>query len=254
MKLSLLTSVQDNIKPDTLHEKKVVAALHALDVSLINHDIKTHLSPIKMCAEMLESHIPGPLNDKQERMVKTIHRCMDKLEKLVGDVSDVYKLESHSLHMIKTEVDIQNFIDNCIHLLRPFIVEKQIELKMESDAHGTMYADEKRIGQVLVHLVKNATDFVPETGGKITITIQKGQDSDMLFCIEDNGTGIPTEDAEKIFAKFYKGESKQSRKYGGSGLGLAICKGIVQEHGGKIWLDSEPRNGTMFKFTVPEEL
>ena len=129
---------------------------------------------------------------------------------------------------------------------------KQIELKVESNAHDAMYADEKRIEQVLVHLVKNAADFVPETGGKITITIQKGQDSDMLFCIEDNGEGISTEDAEKIFAKFYKGESKQARKYGGSGLGLAICKGIIQEHGGKIWLDSERRNGTMFKFTVPQ--
>ena len=128
MKLSLLTSVLDKVQPNTLHEKKVVTALHTLDVSLINHDIKTHLSPIKMCAELLESHIPGPLNDKQERMVKTIHRCMDKLENLLCDVSDVYKIESHYLYVIKTKVDIQNFIDNCIPLLRPFIAEKQIEL------------------------------------------------------------------------------------------------------------------------------
>jgi signal transduction histidine kinase len=254
MKFSLLTSIQDEVRPDTLHEKKVVAALHALDVSLINHDIKTHLSPIKMCAEMLESHIPGPLNDKQERMVKTIHRCMDKLEKLVGDVSDVYKLESHSLHMIKTDVDIQNFMDNCIHLLHPFIAEKQIELKMESGAHGTIHADEKRIGQVLVHLVKNAVDHVPETGGKITITVEKGQDSSMLFSVLDNGKGVPQEDSEKIFAKFYKGESQQAKKYGGSGLGLAICRGIIQEHGGTIWLDSEQQNGAMFKFTIPSAL
>src|SRR5574340_407545 len=132
MKFSMLTSVQDNIKPDALHEKKVIAALHALDVSLINNDIKTHLSPIKMCAEMLESHVPVPMNDKQGRMDKTIHRCMDKLEKLVNDASDLYKLESHSLHMIKIDIDIQNFMDNCIHMLRPFIAEKQNELKKES--------------------------------------------------------------------------------------------------------------------------
>ena len=252
MQHSLLTSILDNVQPETLPEKKMVTTLHTLDVSLINHDIKTHLSPIKMCTELLESHIPGPLNDKQEKMVKTMHRCMDKLESLLGDVSDVYKLESHSLSVIKTKVDIQNFLAICIPLLRPFIAEKQIELKVESNAHDAMYADEKRIGQVLIHLVKNAADFAPETGGKITITIQKGQDSNMLFCIEDNGKGIPAEDTEKIFAKFYKGDSRQARKYGGSGLGLAICKGIIQEHGGKIWLDSEPRNGTMFKFTVPQ--
>lgn len=246
-----MTIVHDTVLPDPLHEKRVVAALHALDISMINHDIKTHLSPIKMCAEMLESHIPGPLNDKQEKMVKTIHRCMDKLEKLVGDVSDVYKLESHSLHMIKTDVDLQNFMDGCVHLLHPFIAEKQIELKMESGIHGVIHADEKRIGQVLVHLVKNAVDHVPETGGKITITVEKGQDLGMLFSVSDNGQGVPQEDTEKIFAKFYKGESKQAKKYGGSGLGLAICRGIIQEHGGKIWLDPEPQNGATFKFTIP---
>lgn len=254
MKFSLLTSIQDEVKPDPLHEKKVVAALHALDVSLINHDIKTHLSPIKMCTEMLESKIPGPLNDKQEKMVRTIHRCMDKLEKMVSDVSDVYKLESHSLNMIKTDMDIQNFMDNCVNLLHPFIAEKQIELKMESEIHGTIHADEKRIGQVLVNLVKNAVDHVPAIGGKITITVQKEQDLGMLFSVSDNGQGVSKEDSEKIFTKFYKGESKQTRKYGGSGLGLAICRGIVQEHGGKIWLDSEPQNGATFKFTIPPAL
>jgi len=234
-----------------LHEKNVVAALHALDVSIINHDVKTHLSPIKMCTEMLESHIPGPLNEKQEKMVVTMRRCVEKLETLLNDISDMYKLESHSMHLEKTDLDVQDLMDGCTNLLRPFISEKQVELQIESGEHGKIYADGRRIGQVLVNLVKNAIDFVPESGGKITITVQKGQDCTMLFCVEDNGEGVKPEDLGKIFNKFYKGESKQARKYGGSGLGLGICKGIIQEHGGKIWLESRNPNGTLFKFTIP---
>lgn len=245
--------MQNKVQPksNTLHEKNVAAALHALDVSIISHDVKTHLSPIKMCTEMLESHIPGALNEKQEKMIKTIHRCVDKLETLVSDISDVYKLESRSLHLEKTELNVQSFMDECIHLLQPFIAEKQVTLKIESGEHGTIYVDGHRIRQVLVNLVKNAVDFVPETGGKITITVQKDHGSNMLFCVEDNGEGVDPEDIEKIFAKFYKSGSTQSRKYGGSGLGLAICKGIIEEHGGKIWLDEKHQNGSLFKFTIP---
>ncbi|HEX5457196.1 MAG TPA: HAMP domain-containing sensor histidine kinase [Candidatus Nitrosotalea sp.] len=224
--------------------------LSALDVSMINHDAKTHLSPIKMCTEMLGSNIPGPLNEKQEKMIRTMQRCVDKLEALFSDVSDISKLGSHSLHLEKTELDVQMLLDHCTNLLRPFIAEKQVELKIESSVHGTIHADGHRIEQVLVHLVKNAIDFVPEIGGKITLTVERGQNGGMLFCVEDNGEGIKPEDFEKIFTKFYKGESKQVRRHGGSGLGLAICKGIIQEHGGKIWLDLQP-NGAMFKFTIP---
>ncbi|MHB8603027.1 MAG: sensor histidine kinase [Nitrosotalea sp.] len=245
--------MQNKVRPESnaLHEKNIVAALHALDVSIINHDVKTHLSPIKMCTEMLESHIPGTLNEKQERMIKTIHRCVDNLETLVGDISDVYKIESRSLHLEKTELDVPRFMDECINLLQPFIAEKQVTLKIESGERGTIYADGHRIRQVLVNLVKNAVDLVPETGGKITIIVQKDHDSNMLFYVEDNGEGVDPEDIEKIFAKFYESGSPQSRKYEGSGLGLAICKGIIEEHGGKIWLDEKHQNGSLFKFTIP---
>ncbi len=103
--------MQNKVQPESnaLHEKNVVAALHALDVSIINHDVKTHLSPIKMCTEMLESHIPGTLNEKQERMIKTIHRCVDKLETLVSDISDVYKVESRSLRLEKNRIGRTKF-------------------------------------------------------------------------------------------------------------------------------------------------
>ena len=223
----------------------------SLDMSVANHDMKTHLSPIKMCVEMLESHVYGPLNEKQGRMVGTIHRCTDKLESLIKDISDVYKLELQSLELSKIELDVQSLMDGCTDLLQPLIVGKQLELKIVGGVNGRIYADKSRIEQVIVNLVKNSIDFVPETDGKITIVVEKDGSSNLLFSVKDNGEGIKSEDLGKIFTKFYKGASKPSRIYGGSGLGLAICKGIVEAHGGKIWVDSGLRNGSLFKFTIP---
>jgi signal transduction histidine kinase len=234
-----------------LNEQERVIALHALDVSIINHDLKSALSPIKICVEMLESHIPGPLNEKQERMITTVHRCADKLEELVKDIVYIYKLELKSLEFSKTKVNVQNLMDDCMNLLKPIIAEKQIELKIVVGICGEIHADENMLKQVIVNLVKNSVDFVPKIDGKIIIKVEKDGTSDLLFIVEDNGEGIKSEDLDKIFDKFYKGNSRQFRKYGGSGLGLTICKGIVEEHGGRMWVDQNLKNGTFFKFTIP---
>jgi len=104
---------------------------------------------------------------------------------------------------------------------------------------------------VIISLVKNSIDLVPAIDGKITIRVEKEENSHLLFTIEDNGKGVKLDETEKIFDKFYKGVSIQSRKYAGSCLGLTICKGIVEEHGSKIWLDPNHHNGSSFKFTIP---
>jgi signal transduction histidine kinase len=102
-----------------------------------------------------------------------------------------------------------------------------------------------------VNLVKNAVDFVPDTNGKISIRVEKDGDSNLLFIIEDNGEGIRSEDLNKIFDKFYKGSCRKHRKYAGSGIGLTICKGIIEEHGGRIWAEANAKSGSTFKFTIP---
>lgn len=219
-------------------------------VAMISHDLKNPLSPIKMCSEMLESHIPGPLNEKQQQMVGTIHRCADRMEELVKNIFDVYKLELKKLPMDKTPIDVRNLLDGCAELLKPLILEKQIELKIEVGSHDSINADRSRLEQVIVNLVKNSIDFVPEINGKIAIKVEK-DGSSLLFTVEDNGSGVKSEDVEKIFDKFFKSGSVSNRKYGGSGLGLAICKSIVEEHGGKIWIDSKHIPGCAFKFTIP---
>ncbi|MDE1769578.1 MAG: HAMP domain-containing histidine kinase, partial [Thaumarchaeota archaeon] len=160
------------------------------------------------------------------------------------------KLELKSLKLSKTKIKVNSLMDDCMDLLKPLIVEKQIELKLEVGLHEFINADRGRIEQVIVNLIKNSIDFVPQDDGKITIRVEK-YGSSLLFTVEDNGPGIKSEDLEKIFDKFFKSGIKSDRKYGGSGLGLAICKSIVEEHGGKIWVDSKHHPGCLFKFTIP---
>ncbi len=111
----------------------------------------------------------------------------------------------------------------------------------------------RRIEQVLSNLIKNSVDFVPDKGGRIIIRVEKGRNanSEFIFTVEDNGIGITAEERHKLFDKFYQIDTSVTRKHGGTGLGLAICRGIVEAHGGKIWIDDKYTNGAAFKFTIP---
>ena len=108
-------------------------------------------------------------------------------------------------------------------------------------------------------MIKNSIDFVPENGGKIILRAENSQihrtgdpNSYALFTVEDNGIGIPADKIENLFKKFYQVDTTFSRKHGGTGLGLAICKGIIEAHGGEIWIDEENEKGATFKFTIPK--
>jgi signal transduction histidine kinase len=105
---------------------------------------------------------------------------------------------------------------------------------------------------VIANLVQNSVDFVPENGGKITIRAESDETSkNVTFTVEDDGLGIPLEKMDNLFKTFYQVDTGLSRKHGGTGLGLVICKGIIESHGGKIWIDRNYSHGTSIKFTLP---
>ena len=118
----------------------------------------------------------------------------------------------------------------------------------------TIKCDPQRISQVLSNLVKNSLDFVPKETGRITI--QAREDSNdgfrkVIFTVEDNGSGIPADKISSLFKKFYQVDTTLTRKHGGTGLGLAISKGIIEAHGGTMWIDKNYNNGACFRFILP---
>ena len=247
----------DEISKSRTQIEKQYAELKKTDIkkdefaSMVSHELKTPLVPIKLHAEMLlDGQFYGKLSDKQKDAVTQIFKSADNLQKLINDILDVRKIELEHLKLSKQEINVKDFLDENITILNSFCQEKNVTLKSEIQNSIKVFADPKRLSQVLSNLVKNSVDFVPEQGGQITIMSEKNN-SEVIFTVQDNGKGIAAEDQNEIFKKFYQVDTSDKRKHGGTGLGLAICKGIIEAHGGKIWLDTQYTSGASFKFSIP---
>ena len=174
---------------------------------------------------------------------------------LINDIFDVYKLDIGRLKLNKKSIEVTRLVQDNLSELKPITKDKRIEFSTEiippADSVN-VFCDSKRIEQVISNLVKNSVDFVPEKGGKIMIRAETDETSkNVTFTVEDNGIGIPLEKMDNLFKTFYQVDTTLSRKHGGTGLGLVICKGIIEDHGGKIWIDRDYTKGTSIKFTLP---
>ncbi len=234
-------------------------------LSMISHELKTPITPMKLNIEMMQKGNKSEnLNEFQRKSLTIMHRNILKLETIIDDIFTVYKLELNSYPINKEITNIAELVENNMLGLSPLMKDKNIRFISIVKATGSLLCDQVRISQVLFNLVNNAVDHVPEKGGEITIRVdedinpskmsfkddfKKGYRS-VIFTVEDNGIGIKPENIEGLFKKFYQIDTGLGRKFGGTGLGLAICKGIIESHGGKIWIDSSYRNGASFKFSL----
>jgi signal transduction histidine kinase len=229
-------------------------------VSMISHELKTPLVPIKGYSEMLlNPGVLGDLNDEQRKAVKAVLNGTEKLDTLVGDMLDVFKLDMNKMAFSMTDVEAKKLVEKTIFDMKSIAEENQVELRAEAGGLQ-VFCDPNRVEQVLANLIKNSVDFVPARDGRVVIRVEKarsmqnivGNEKEMaVFSVEDNGPGIPADKVDNIFKKFYQIDASVTRKHGGTGLGLVICKGIVERHGGKIWVDTSYKNGACLKFTLP---
>ncbi|HET7148516.1 MAG TPA: HAMP domain-containing sensor histidine kinase [Candidatus Nitrosopolaris sp.] len=221
-------------------------------ISMVSHELKTPIVPLKGYAQMLlRPKFMGAVNEKQKKAISSMLRNIEKLQALVDDIMDVYKLDLGKFKFSQSYTDIGNLINQMIAELRPLTFAKQIDLRADLRDNVQVLCDPDRIEQVLTNLIKNSMDFVPEKGGgKITVRVEKDNTNYVTLTVEDNGIGIKPEKADKLFQKFYQIDTGATRRHGGTGLGLVICRGIVEAHGGKIWVDKTYENGAKIKFTL----
>ncbi len=223
-------------------------------VSSVTHELRSPLTAIQGYVDFLLRRKSGELNPKQREYLVIVKNNAQRLTQFVNDVLDLAQIEKNMLDLNVLPTKISLMIEELIVLFRANAEENKIQLTAEYPENlSKAIIDPERINQVLINLISNALKFTPE-GGKVTISVHELGDS-LQVNVSDTGIGIPVYAREKLFTKFYQIKEGKNflRKIKGTGLGLAIAKGIVDAHGGKIWLKNESEKGSTFSFTVPKE-
>jgi len=217
----------------------------------MSHELRTPLHTVIGFAELLAEELEGPLNEKQQRFIDHIHKDSLHLLELINDILDISKIESGRLELRREMFDISAALEETLSTIRPQAEAKSIEIETDLAIPGAIFADRLRVKQILFNLLSNAVKFTPEGGSVAVEAMESGRF--IQITVSDTGIGIPKEQHEAVFDKFYQVGATTKGVREGTGLGLAITKALVEEHGGCIWLESEPGKGSRFTFTIALE-
>ena len=243
-----------NIMSDTIRQKEEEARKTDIAkdefLAMITHELKTPLVPIQGYSDILLSEHLGKLTPKQKDRLSIIKSSATSLLNLISDLLDAQKLELGQVRMNKTDNSIKDTIEKAIESFEPQATKRKVKFISKSP-NVIVSHDSERIAQVLTNLIKNSLTAVKSKTGVITIEAQD-LPSEIIVNVKDNGVGIPLDKQKDLFKKFYQVDATLTRELGGSGLGLAICKGIIEKHDGKIWVESTPNVGSTFSFSIPK--
>ncbi len=219
-------------------------------VAVVSHEVRTPLTSIKGSLEILTDPRYFQVADSQQELLQICQANVERLEQLINSILDFSKLESGRLSMSFGEIDPRFLIEGTVSDLRSLAQRKQIEIRLEMPEFlPRLWADELRVTQVLTNLLSNAIKFShPDSEIRVRAT---AEDDGLKVDVSDDGIGIAPEDIPKLFLKFQQLDSSNTRKAGGTGLGLVISKGIVEEHAGRIWIESVKDKGSTFSFWLP---
>ena len=228
-------------------------------VSFVAHELKTPMTSIRGYADLLAKGAVGPINEHQAQFLAVIRANVERMARLVSDLSDISRIEAGKLELDFRKVDFHDVVNEVVSSLQQQIEGKKQTLEVHvPDELPPVWGDRVRLAQVLTNLVSNAHKYTPE-GGRIEIWVEhapnewqpEGPPKVLHVIVKDNGLGMSKEDQQKIFQKFFRSENRQAREAPGTGLGLHITKNLVELHGGRIWFESALGEGTTFHFTVP---
>jgi two-component system phosphate regulon sensor histidine kinase PhoR len=216
-------------------------------ISNLSHELRTPLASLKALTETLRG---GALEDPKaaNHFLESIETEVDAMTQMAGELLELTRIESGQLPLEFKPVSAASLLVSVTDRMRAQAERAGVELRLGSSQEiSEIRADAPRLEQVLVNLVHNAVKFT-NPGGEVTLSA-KVDDGFVHFSVQDTGVGIPADDLERIFERFYKAD--RARSSGGTGLGLSIARHIVEAHGGKIWAESVEGRGSTFIFTIP---
>jgi signal transduction histidine kinase len=218
--------------------------------SVINHEMRTPLTAISGYIDLLLAR--DPLTPDQEHMLSTIRNNSNRLLDLVNNILDISRIEDGKLTLVRRSIEVLPAVTQALDVVKPLAHNKHIAIDVDvAPDIPDVWGDTKRVHQILINLLSNAVKYTPDTGA-VTLAVRHEKTADMIeISVCDTGVGIPADLLPDIFDRFSRVERPEIQHAVGTGLGLSIAKGLVEAHGGEIWVDSEEGRGTCFTFTLP---
>lgn len=215
---------------------------------VVSHDLRNPITGVLMGARMLERQL-GADDDALGELVEGVHESAVRLHRLVRDLADVASAERGGLSIERAPQRVEPLVKEAVRANRAVAEEREIELRVRTDEDlPPVSVDRNRTLQVLSNLLDNALRFTPE-GGRVEVRAVSDAGK-VVVSVSDTGPGVPPEDREQVFERFWRGPGPSGEGKAGTGLGLAIAKGIVEGHGERIWVESSPGEGSTFSFTL----
>jgi len=239
----LFTEIQDKSR------QLEIASRHKSEfLANMSHELRTPLNAIIGFSEVLLQGLFGEVNEKQREYLADVLGSGQHLLSLINDILDLSKIEAGRMDLELSTFSFRDALDSGLTIVRERATRHAIQLNavVASDV-GALQADERKVKQILYNLLSNAVKFTPD-GGRVDVSV-RADNGDVRVEIRDTGIGVAREDQEQIFEEFRQVGRERSRE--GTGLGLTLTKRFVELHGGRIWLESTPGQGSTFTFTLP---
>lgn len=218
-------------------------------VNMVTHELRSPIVSIRQLLSVLLEGLAGPLQEKQQELLKRGLQKIDQLLELINELLEIAKLRAGKLVQHQETVDVGKTMKETVALMEPRAKKQGILLTCSGNGLRPVQADPKNIEEIFTNLITNAVNYSPD-GGRVTVTAQ-GRGAFVEIEVADTGVGISPEELPKIFDDFYRVKHPRTRGVTGTGLGLAIVKGIVEALGGRIDVESTPDKGTTFRVLLP---
>ena len=240
---------------DDVSELRRLQRIRTEFIDNLSHELRTPLTTVSLLAETLSreaatagASVPDKMRDRIAKIeVETGH-----LVQMVNELLDLSRIESGGTIELADGLDLGRLAADAAERLRLFAERQGVDLQIDTSADlPSVRGDAMRLGQVVVNLVHNAVKFSPD-GGVVAVRTETWGD-DVVVSVQDHGVGVPRVAQDRIFERFYKADRTRQRPEpgGGTGLGLAIARHVVEQHGGRIWVESEEGVGSTFRFALP---
>ena len=228
-----------------------LASKHKSDfLANMSHELRTPLNAIVGFSQVLREKLFGEVNPKQEEYLDDILSSANHLLSLINDILDLSKVEAGQVELELGTFSLREALERGIVMVRERATKNGVALELDLDPSVDLVeGDERRIRQVVFNLLSNAVKFTPE-GGHVDVSSARS-DGEVRVAVADTGPGIAVADRERIFEEFQQAHSRDGERPEGTGLGLALSRRLIELHGGRIWVESEPGRGSTFVFTLP---